>query len=178
MKENTIKRPLFIISILCGLITSSVFAGTLTANNKATATLSSSCTVQSDNLVFGTINPTSDTFATGNITTLCTKGTAYKIGISLGNGGTGTSTMKYAYSGYVRYMNGSVDKLAYNIFRDSGYTQIFGGNNAWGGGQGYPVEVNLVGTGATQITPMYGALSSQFITPGNYQETTSVTVDF
>ena len=105
----------------------SMFAGTLTANNKATATLSSACTVQSDNLVFGTINPTGDTFANGNITTLCTKGTAYKIGISLGSGGTGTSTMKYAYSGYVRYMNGSVDKLAYNIFRDSGYTQIFGG---------------------------------------------------
>lgn len=171
----------FILFVLFFILFDSLsFSATNNVKTQASASLVTSCTIQSENLVFGTISLTNDSFATANITSLCSKGISYKVGVDLGSGGTGTSTMKYAYAGYVRYMNGihNSDKLAYNVFQDSSYTKIFGGIGAWGGGQGYPVVVNLVGTGSSQITPMYGAMSPQFVTPDNYQETTTVSVQF
>lgn len=157
-----------------------LFAAATNATNKATASLVASCSIKSEDLTFGNISLINDTFSSANITSMCTKGTVYKVGVDLGSGGTGTSSMKYAYGGYVRFMKGknSSDKLAYNVFQDNSYSQIFGGIGAWGGGQGYPVVANLVGTGSTQITTMYGALAPQFVTPDIYQENTTVSVQF
>jgi spore coat protein U-like protein len=193
MKIIKIKNPVFRTALslvtvyVFSLNLSSAYAGTNTASTKATATLSSSCVVSATNMSFGTISPSQSgsQSATASITTQCTKGSTYVIGLNEGSAGYIQNNGAWSYLGYIRIMNTSGgSQLLYNIFKDSAHTQLFGGPTAWGqssgqGGQGTAVMVTKTGTGLPDVTNMYGIMpSNQFVTPGTYSDTIPVVVSF
>lgn len=189
MKTIKIKTGLSVIaSILLTVGTLiSVDAGSSTSGFKSSATLSSSCIVSATDMSFGTINPaqSGSPAATASITTQCTKGSTYVIGLNEGSAGYIQNNGTWSYLGYIRIMNASGgSQLLYNIFKDSAHTQLFGGPTAWGqsagnGGQGTAVMVIKTGTGEPDVTNMYGIMpANQFVTPGTYSDTIPVVVSF
>lgn len=174
-------------TVLIMNLADSAQAGTTTASTKATASINSSCIVSATNMNFGTITPaqSGSQTAAASVTTQCTKGTTYTIGLNDGSSGYINYSGTWSYLGYIRSMSASSgSQLLYNIFKDSAHTQVFGGPTAWGqsasqGGQGTAVMVTKTGTGAADVTNMYGVMSSnQFVTPGNYSDTIPVVVNF
>jgi spore coat protein U-like protein len=61
------------------------FAGTTSASTKATATLSSACTISAQNLSFGSLTlPLSSQSASSSMSVLCSKSHAYTVGLAYG----------------------------------------------------------------------------------------------
>jgi spore coat protein U-like protein len=188
IKNSVFKTALSLVTIyVFSLNVSSAYAGTNTASTKATASISSSCLVSATNMSFGNISPSQSgsQSATASVTTQCTKGTTYTIGLNEGSSGYIQNNSTWSYLGYIRTMTTSGgSQLLYNIFKDSAHTQLFGGPTAWGqsaaqGGQGTAVMVTKTGTGLPDVTNMYGIMSSnQFVTPGTYSDTIPVVVNF
>jgi spore coat protein U-like protein len=79
---------------------------------------SAACSVGNSSLVFGSINTLTDNTvdSTGTITVTCDVSTPYTIALSPGGSGT--------YS--PRRMASGGNTLDYNLYRDSGYSQIWG----------------------------------------------------
>jgi len=79
---------------------------------------SATCSVGNSSLVFGSINTLTDNTvdSTGTITVTCDVSTPYTIALSPGGSGT--------YS--PRRMASGGNTLDYNLYRDSGYSQIWG----------------------------------------------------
>jgi len=80
------------------------------------------CNVSATNLAFGSFSPLtgSTVDSTGTITVTCNKAIPYTIGLSPGGSGT--------YS--PRSMTNGGNQLAYNLYSDAGYSQV------WGNGTG------------------------------------------
>lgn len=174
------KKTSLILSSL--LLTNTVIAGNMVSNNKATVTLSSSCVISSNNIIFGNYDPTQgDVFSTGSIITKCTKGTTYNLGITYGLVEV-DNVNKYNVGGYIDKMtlSGGSEILKYNIFQDEAHTKIFGNANTPGmnwGSWGSIVSVYKTGTGIEQTTTMYAAMSGgQYVKPGNYSRSLSVSI--
>lgn len=163
---SIIKNISLLLSSL--LIASSCLAGTTTVTPKATASLTSSCSLSVQTLAFGLFTPatTGNVDASTTLTSTCSKGVTYSIQMN-------------GYSGYCnnRYMtsvagNGSV--LYYNVYTDAARSSIWT-YSSWQGagssclatsGGSYPT---LVGTGEAQSSTVYGRMSAnQFVPPGDY----------
>ena len=68
--------------------------------------------------------------------------------------------------------NGNTDKLAYNLYQDSGYATLWGDGTTGS-------KVSLTGTGSTQTSTVYGTLSlNQYIKPDNYADNLTVTLTY
>ena len=80
------------------------------------------CTVSATSVAFGSFNTLTDSTvdSTGTITVTCNKAIPYNIALSPGNSGT--------YS--PRSMTNGGNQLAYNLYSDAGYSQV------WGNGTG------------------------------------------
>lgn len=142
-----------------------LFAANLTATQKATATLTSSCTVSAANVVFGNIAvaATGTQEGNGSVTSLCTKGTSYTLSLSRGQG---IDYNNRVMSG----KSGNSDKLRYQLYQDANHTPAL----IWGEAGS---AVSLVGTGSAQTSTIYGLLNlNQYVTPDNYSDTTTVTL--
>jgi spore coat protein U-like protein len=141
-------------------------AATTTATFQVSATVASSCSVTATALAFGTFTPGSDLSNSNSITTNCTNGTAYRVGLSAGNNAT---------SSYKREMgDGSGNLLLYGICQDANCTKIWS-----------TIEegdyVSGTGTGSAQVLTAYGVISGEQSTSphaGNYTDTITVTVSY
>jgi spore coat protein U-like protein len=84
-------------SLLLLLPTASSYAGTLSANTQATASVAATCTIAAQNLNFGALTlPLSSQSASTSMTVLCSKSHAYTVGLAYGGiygsgGGSGTA---------------------------------------------------------------------------------------
>lgn len=142
------------------------YAGSATGNFQATATLSSTCTISTwTDVLFGTLTPGSTAYyASEAFNTTCTKGTAYTVTTGYGNAGTSN-----------RYMLGTTkgDKLYYNLYTDTSYTHIYGdGNNG-------TTKINGIGTGNAQTTIIQVQMApNQYVTPDNYNDSITLTVNY
>ena len=150
-----------LVAGLAALSASSAMAGTATTTFQVTATVAASCVVSATNVAFGSITPaaTGNASATGTITSTCTKSTPYTLNINAGGSGSiAARTMGGAVSG-------NTDKLAYNLYTDAAYANLFGD------GSGTSKNVSLTGTGAAQTTTVYGNLAlNQYLTPDTYTD--------
>lgn len=173
------KKKLFLLASIV-LMNQIAMAESVTGSHKATATLSSACQISAQNLSFGQYNPASgDSFASSNLTFICTKGTNATIGIAANNKVQITNKYVYAESGltYARYMANGGNSLYYNLFQDSGFTKVFGGSN-WFIFTGN-ARPTFVATGISQTVPIYAALSGgQYVVPGVYSENLSVSITY
>jgi spore coat protein U-like protein len=150
------------------LVSSRGMAATATNTFTVQATINAACNVSATNLNFGTYSPTSGAALTGasTVSVYCTSGTPYTTSLNVGTGG-GTFTARTLASG-----GGT---LNYNLYRDSGYSQV------WGDGSGSTFTVPGTGNGlltANAIT-VYGQVPiAQDGPPGTYTSTITVTVTY
>lgn len=144
-------------------------AASATATFQVTATVVNSCVVTATELAFGSITPTSEATVVGkssNISVTCSNAAPYTVSVGFGaNGGTAAN----------RFMKNSAnaDKLAYNIYTEAAYTNVFGD------GTDSSKTVGLTGTGVAQTIPVYGKLlQNQFVSAGTYADTLTVNVAY
>lgn len=137
---------------------------TATTSFTITATISAACSVTATQLAFGNysgilVNSTS------TITATCTKSIPYNVGLSAGTATGATVT--------TRKMTGpSASTLSYSLFRDSGR------NANWGITVGTDT-VLVTGTGIAQPITVYGQVpAGQFVRPGAYADTITVTITY
>lgn len=163
-----IKNKLSLIAIALTAISSQAFAANATATFQATATLNSACTVSADTVSFGPITPaaTGTAGATGTITSTCSNNVPYTLSI---NGGVSTDISARTMAGAT---SGNTDKLAYNLYTDATYT------NVWGDGV-KGKTVGLTGTGIAQTSTVFGQLSlNQYLKPDTYTDNLTVTLAY
>ena len=144
-------------------------AGTATNSLSSQTTVSTACNVSGNTLSFGNaINPISGTAVTGSstLTIECTATTPYTVALSAGiNAGGVTNFLN-------RKMVNGAYTLAYQLYVDNGYTQV------WGNGTGSSVYSGT-GSGGLQYVTIYGRIPSLTGTvPGTYTDTVTVTVTY
>lgn len=97
-------------------------AGAAQADSKnasftVSATVAKACTIDANNMNMGTWSGTGNLDGATTVTVKCTNGTSYNV--ALDNGANGTSTAD-------RKLGDGAERLSYNLFRDSGRTQVWG----------------------------------------------------
>ncbi|WP_416758082.1 spore coat U domain-containing protein [Roseateles sp. So40a] len=134
------------------------------------ATILVACNVTGSTLTFGgALDPLQtpgpvDASTTLNLT--CTKTTPYSIALSAGANAGNAS----AFSS--RAMKSGNNSLPYQLYLDSGRTQVWGDGNSSGVYTG-------TGTGSQQQLTVYGRLPSlNGIVPGNYADTVTLTITY
>jgi spore coat protein U-like protein len=148
-------------AILFGLALLLFGAGTAVANT------SPSCTPSSAGIAFGNFTGSQITI-TGSITLTCT-GTGkdnYNLDLSTGSSGTYTP----------RRMKNGANSLSYNLYTDSGFTQIWGAGS--GGTNHISGTVDMGSSSTLTITvPLYAKLPAQTKPPfGLYSDTIVATL--
>jgi spore coat protein U-like protein len=137
-------------------------AATVTTSFSVTATVASTCLVSAGSLGFGSytglVVPASST-----VSVTCTNTTPYSVGLSAGLGTGATVT--------ARKMSGPASALlAYGLFRDAGHTLN------WGVTAGTDTVAGI-GNGAVQPITIYGQIpTAQYVAPGAYADTITVTI--
>ncbi|MBO9688762.1 MAG: spore coat protein U domain-containing protein [Mitsuaria chitosanitabida] len=134
------------------------------------ATILVACNVTGSTLTFGgAIDPLQtpgpvDASTSLNVT--CTKTTPYSVALSAGTNAGNASAFGS------RTMKSGNNNLPYQLYLDSGRTQV------WGDGNGAGVYTGT-GTGSQQVLTVYGRLPSLAgIVPGNYSDTVTVTITY
>lgn len=142
-------------------------AATRTATFNVTAQIVSDCSIVSaPNLDFGTIGVQNVAYyGTATLAVVCTPGTAYTVALDAGS--VSGSTVS------VRNLSGPGGNMTYSLYRDSGYTQIWGntaGTDTAGG----------TGTGSNQNYTIYGRIFAMQTTkaPGTYTSTVTATITY
>ena len=140
-------------------------SATKTAAFNISAQVVSDCTITGSNLDFGQVGLTSaNNDATTTVEVVCTPTTAYTISLDAGTGANSTVA--------TRYMTSGSNQLQYQLFRDSGRTQV------WGETVGTDTEGGE-GTGVSQTYTVYGRLPTQNpAATGNYTSTVTATIAY
>jgi spore coat protein U-like protein len=146
--------------------TGTASAATTTTSLAVSANVIGTCTVSTAGLAFGTYDPAqpTDLTQTATISTTCTTGIAYDIGLDAGTGAGATVAN--------RLMTSGGNTLAYGLYSDSGHT------TNWGNTVGTDT-VAATGTGAAQTATVYGKITAG--TPavlGSYADSVLVTVTY
>lgn len=119
------------------------------------------CNISIPTVSFGIYNPvaSSDTMSSSSINVSCSPTTTYTLSLQTGQSGNFTA----------RYLQGSEDKLGYNLYLDSGRNAIFGdGNNN---------SYNY--SGSAPSVPIYGKIpGSQHVQAGSYSDIISLQLSF
>lgn len=142
-------------------------AATRTANFNVTAQMVSDCSIaNAPNLDFGIIGVLNIAYSsTATLTVVCTPGTSYSVSLDAGSVAGSTVT--------TRYLTGPGGTIAYSLYRDSAYTQVWGntvGTDTAGG----------TGTGSNQNYTIYGRIAAMQTTraPGSYSSTVTATITY
>lgn len=157
-----------LIILLLSVISFGVKAANIQNNFKSAATLSTSCTLSLTDINFGTVSPKVGgqvQWATGTMTTTCSKGVTATAIASPGNVGS---------TSILRYMNNTStsDILNYNLFTSQSNTT----SALWL--QNYST-FSIIGTGNPQSTTYYGAVrTDEFVPPNNYSDNITVQLNF
>jgi len=148
-------------------------AGTATTTFQVTATVVSSCVINSVGaLGFGSYDPNATTALTGTstINVNCTKNAPYTIALDYGiHGGTAANRIM---------QDAATDPLNYNLYTDSAYSLVW--NSACGAGNNCDSGTGAgPGVGNQQTYTVYGQLpAGQNAPAGSYSDTITVTVNF
>lgn len=129
-----------------------------------TATVQARCAVTATDLAFGNYSGALLN-GTSTITATCTKTTAYNVGLNAGTGTGATVTN--------RKMTGpSSATLNYSLFRNTTRTLN------WGNTVGTDTVAGT-GSGAAQTLTVYGSVpAAQYVRPGSYSDTITVTLTY
>lgn len=140
-------------------------AATTTATFTVTANVQTNCTINAQNLNFGSYTGAL-LDGTTTLTVDCSNGSAFNIGLSAGTApGATVSTRKMTGP------SGS-DLLPYTLSRDSAHTLN------WGNTVGTDTQAGT-GTGANQTFTVFGEIpAGQFTTAGSYLDTITATLTF
>ena len=140
------------------------------------------CEVSASSTAFGNYNPaaTQDVQVTGNINVSCTRSglldltpsISYTIALSAGQSNNYT----------VRYMSYLSSHLNYDLYRNSARTLIWGngtgGSSTQAGTINFPL-LDLISTTQDQDHTVYGTLfKNQYVRPGAYTDSITVTVTY
>jgi len=87
------------------------------ASFTVSATVAKACTIDASDMNMGTWSGVGNLDGATTVTVKCTNGTSYNV--ALDNGANGTSTAD-------RKLGDGAERLSYNLFRDSGRTQVWG----------------------------------------------------
>jgi spore coat protein U-like protein len=159
--------------LVTGLLMGTAYVGVASANTSTgsiavTSNVVGSCTVAGAPFPFGAYSNTLiQTSVASGVSATCTNGESYTI--SFNNGiGTGASYTKRVLTGS---FSGST--LAYELYKDSGYSQILGdGTNS-------TATITGTGNGSAQTYTIYGSMAaSQGLTAGTYSDTVTVTITY
>lgn len=175
MRERNMKKR-YLLGLLSLLFISPLsFAGTTTGATKATATLSKTCKISSQDISFGTLALSTTNFgyySNGNVAVQCTKGTAYSIQITFHTPATGA----YIYNGnaLTGYMTGANTGavIPYSI-----QPHPIDNSSTWG-------AISDVGNGLVQNHTEYGEIQlnsfgvSAFPTADNYSDIAIATLTY
>lgn len=167
-----------LLSLTLSLYPCSVYAGTATGSTKATAKLSSFCTITAQPINFGNVaGPTNNLYSSqSNVSVLCTKNSSYTITLNLGINTQGQTTrnMIGATSGQI---------VNYMICKTPSMSGTWGVNDQCAqpwfsiGATNY-YTVTGTGTGVNQSYPMYGVVQTGYYTPDNYSDTITATINY
>ncbi len=151
--------------VALGLISTSAVAqaNPATTTFGVSASVLKDCTVSATALAFGNYTGAINS-AQSAVTVTCTKSTTYTVGLGTGLASGATVT--------ARQMQNGVALLNYGLFSDAAWTTNWGNTLAtnW---------VTGTGNGAGQSLNVYGQIpAAQYVTPGSYTDTISVTVTY
>jgi spore coat protein U-like protein len=163
---------LFFFLLFTGLIGpgEKSFAGSVSAPLTVKATVVRSCSLATTPLTFGTYDPvgsnaSADLRASTNVTVVCSPGATPTISVGSGiiTPGMGTT----------RAMSSGSDKLSYQIYKDSGLTQV------WTDSGSGVLSLGTVQSALPQTVPVYGRIpAGQNVSVGSYSDTVTVTINF
>ncbi len=143
--------------------------GSATAPLSVTATVTSNCTISTTALAFGNYdavvtNASTNLDATGTVVVACTKGAAATIGLNAGSNASGSTR---------RMTNGS-DFLTYEVYKETGRT------NVWGNASTGLYDAGTATSSAAQTLTVYGRVASgqTGAAVGSYTDTLTATVNF
>ena len=142
-------------------------AATTGTSFQVTATVVASCSATATDMNFGNFDGSADLTATSTIGVTCTNGHAYHVALNAGS--TVGSTIAN------RTLTNGTSTLAYNLYRDAGFTQIWGdtaADDVDGTGAGLTTAVNHTVHGELP------AAVNQNATTGSYSSTITVTVTY
>ena len=139
-------------------------AAVVTSTFTVTADVQTTCHVEADNLHFGDYEGL-EIDATTTLTATCSTGTPYTVGLNAGTSTGATVT--------TRKMTGpTAELLAYTLSQDAARSVN------WGDTTGTDT-VPGAGTGAAQPLTVFGRVpASQFLAPGAFSDTITVTLTF
>lgn len=138
-------------------------ANPATTTFAVSATVLKDCTVSATALAFGNYTGAVNT-NTSTVSVTCTKSTTYTVGL---NPGTATGATVAT-----RQMVNGANTLGYGLYSDATWTTNWGNTAAtnW---------VSGTGTGAAQPLTVYGQIAAaQYVTPGTYNDTITVSVTY
>jgi spore coat protein U-like protein len=133
-------------------------------SSKASALL---CAVSATSMVFGNFSPLtgSEIVSTSNINVTCDASSSYTIALSPGGSGT--------YS--PRRMANGGNTLEYNLFRDAGYSQIWGDGT---GGSHTVVDSGIIGSKDYTVYGRFPLSTQRNAMVGSYSDSITVTLTY
>ena len=152
----------------CLALTASLNAATSSAPIEVTAEVVSNCVIATSNLAFGQYDPlagnsTQHLDAAANVTMVCTRATSAALSLDSGRNSNGAT----------RTLAGSSQRVSYQLYRDSGRTQ------EWGGGAAGSLQFVSEGVHKPQQVTLYGRIPpGQEVPSGIYSDVVMATVDF
>ena len=146
------------LGVLALLTSIPAAAATATTTFAVTATVQATCSVSATAMAFGTYS-TVVAPSTSTVTVTCTNTTPYTVGLSAGLATGATVTNRSMTSGAVL--------LGYGLFSDAAHSVNFA------------TTASLNGNGASQPITIYGQIpAGEYVTPGSYSDTITVTVTY
>jgi spore coat protein U-like protein len=140
-------------------------AATASSTIAVSATALALCTVSATSMAFGNYSSTAVLDASTSVGVTCTNGTSYTVGLDNGTTSGATSATRLM-------AGGGSDTLGYSLYKDSARSSVWGnsvGSNTTAG----------TGSGSLQSLTVYGRVpASQFVAPGAYTDTVTVTVSY
>ncbi len=148
-----------------------VQAGTVSTSFPVSISVGEGCTIGVSGITFGTYVQAGGVDANGSITVTCPLNIAYNVTMNSGLNFDSTS-------GRRRMNNGADQFLTYNLYRNSGFSTIwgdFGFQNTIPNGTPLPGT----GTGVAQTVTVFGHVhTGQAVPNGTYNDDVLVTVNF
>jgi len=152
----------------CLALAATANAGSNSAPVEISAEVVSNCVIATSNLAFGQYDPLAANSsqhldASAIVTMLCTRATSAELSLDGGRNPIGAT----------RALAGQVQHVSYQLFRDAGRTQ------EWGGGFAGKMQFVSEGVHKPQQVTLYGRIPpGQEVLSGIYTDVVTATVDF
>ncbi|HUJ14351.1 MAG TPA: spore coat U domain-containing protein [Thermoanaerobaculia bacterium] len=158
----------FLFAFGCVMIATSLFGATQSAPLTVSAEVISNCVIATSNLAFGQYDPlsqnaTQELDASAQVTVVCTRNTGATVILDAGRSPMGST----------RTLSGTSQHVTYQLYRDAGRTQ------EWGGGDTGSLQFVSEGVHKPQQVTLYGRIPpGQEVASGLYTDVVTATVDF